>query len=149
MLSVILCDGYLEARHSAFERIGTVTSCRVCDMAPDSAVAPQPVTVPFNPAKVFAEKNNKSFFTWFYAIDIFFSLFFLSKAFRNIILIKKIKFEKIKFEKVSRGHVNLNTNLSIFLVWMDWIKIGASMINRLFCVKTSEKEKYVEICSNI
>lgn len=91
MLSVILCDGYLEARHSAFERIGTVTSCRVCDMAPDSAVAPQPVTVPFNPAKVFAEKNNKSFFTWFYAIDIFFSFFFLSKAFRNIILIKKIK----------------------------------------------------------
>lgn len=26
-------------------------------MAPDSAVAPQPVTVPFNPAKVFAEKK--------------------------------------------------------------------------------------------
>lgn len=55
MLSVILREGYFVARHSAFVRIGTLTSCKVCDNIPDSSTAPHPVTMPLQPAKVFTE----------------------------------------------------------------------------------------------
>ena len=124
MLSVIFLDGYLVARHSEFDIIGTLTSRSVVETGPPSSMAPQPVTMPVSPVKVLAEDDTNTHTHTYtdYAHFFFIRIYFLESEFRGEArttrannIFGESSYRRTFFRQANRFHPIVEVNLPVDL----------------------------------